>query len=156
MGLRKNLICAALAFASSASLTACAPEDEKCEPVAGVYQPIYVARSGNCGPITPKSLPLDGGAGGVKTSTVMEFGYNIVTMVVHKGCSIRVTQSIVTKEGMVESEMNGSDIAVHSSSQLSGQVSYTRFSPTMPQQAVCQGMYEATFTRPDSVVAPTM
>lgn len=158
MGLRENLIGAALAIAGSVSFVACAPEDEMCEPVAGTYQPIYIARSGNCGPITPKSLPMDGGSGGVKTTTVMEFGYNVVTMVVHKGCKISVNQSVVTKEGMVESTMDGDEVSVHSSAQLSGHVSYTRYTTVagMPQTIACQGMYEATFTRPDSVVAPTM
>jgi hypothetical protein len=112
-------------------------------------------RSGNCGPIAPTSLPLDGGDSGFKTTTVMEFGRDIVTEVVHKGCSLRVKQEIMAKNGMRESTMTGSDMAVHNSKQLSGQVSYTRFTPTMPQQVACEGMYEAQFTRPDSVVAPT-
>lgn len=156
MGLREKLNGAALALAAIAGLAACSPDEESCDPVAGVYQPMYVMRSGNCGPIAPTSLPLDGGAGGVKTSTVMEFGRDIVTSVVHKGCTIRVTQEIVTRAtGMRESTIYGGDMAVHSSKQLSGQVSFTRFTPTMPQTVVCQGMYEATFTRPDSVVAPT-
>jgi len=155
MGLREKLIGAALALVSSACVAACGPEEETCDRIAGTYQPTYVLRTGNCGPIAPTALPLDGGDSGVKTNTIMEFGRDIVTMVVHKGCSLHVTQEIMAKNGMRESTMNGNDMAVHSSAQLSGPVSYTRFTATMPQQIECTGMYEASFKRPDSVVAPT-
>lgn len=155
MGLREILIGAAIALTGGACLVACNPEEETCEHVDGTYQPVYVALTGNCGPVAQTQVPLDGGASGFKTNTIMEFGRNIVTTVVHKGCTLRVTQDIMNKEGMLESSMNGGDIAVHSAAQLSGQVSYTRYTPTQPQQVACQGMYEATFTRPDSVVAPT-
>jgi hypothetical protein len=155
MRLREKLIGAVVALASSVLLVSCAPEEQSCDPVAGVYQPIYVWRGGTCEFELPKtSVPLDGGASGFKMNTVMEFGRNIVTTVVHKGCTIRVTQEIVAKNGMVESTMNGGDIAVLSSKQLTGEVNYARFSPTMPQVEVCRGTYEATFTRPDSVAAP--
>ena len=50
---------------------------------------------------------------------------------------------------------NGGDIAVLSSKQLTGQVYYKRFTSTLPQTVECEGVYDATFTRPDSVVAPT-
>lgn len=155
MGLREKLIGAALVLAGSASLQACNPDEESCDRVAGVYQPLYVFRSGNCGEVASQSVPLDGGKGGVKMSTTVQFGRNIVTTVVHKGCSINVRQDIQGSNGFMESTMTGGDIAVHSSQQLSGQVSYTRYTATDPQQIACQGMYEATFTRPDSVVAPT-
>jgi hypothetical protein len=154
MGLREKLI-SIVVLAGSLLPMACAPEEEACDPVAGVYQPIYVARGGNCGPVPQTAVPLDGGNSGVKMNTVMEFGRNIVTKVVHKGCSLRVTQEIVAKNGMLESTMNGGDIAVLSSKQLTGQVVYQRFTPTMPQTVMCEGVYEATFTRPDSVVAPS-
>jgi len=155
MGLREKLIGAALALVSSASFAACGPEDAMCDRVEGTYQPVYEMRTGNCGPVAPTALPLDGGESGFKTNTIMEFGRDIITTVTHKGCTIRVKQEIMAKSGMLESAMNGGDIAVHSSKQLSGQVSYTRYTPTMPQQIACEGVYEATFTRPDSVVAPT-
>lgn len=155
MRLREKLISAAVALASSVLLVSCAPEEEACEPVAGIYQPIYVARAGNCGPVAATAVPLDGGNSGVKMNVVMEFGRNIVTTVVHKGCSLRVTQDITSKNGMMESKMDGGDIAVLSSKQLTGQVHYQRFTTTMPQVVACEGVYEATFTRPDSVVAPT-
>jgi len=148
MGLREMVLSAAFAAAGCAFLS-CTPEEEACDPVAGTYQPLYVPRSGNCGPIMSMLVPLDGGEGGVRTTTEMQFGRNIVTMVVHKGCSLRVTQQVVTKEGVLESLMNGGDIAVHDSKSLSGQVSYVRYTPT--QDIACQGMYDATFTRPDSV-----
>jgi hypothetical protein len=149
MGLREILMSAAFAAASSAFL-ACSPDEEICDPVAGTYQPLYVARAGNCGPITPMRIPLDGGQGGVMTSTEMQFGRDVVTMVVHKGCTLRVTQQVVTPDGLLESQMNGGDIAVHSSRSLSGQVTFVRYTPTM--EVACQGTYDATFTRPDSVV----
>jgi len=155
MELSEKLNRAALALAAIAGLASCAPEEESCDAVAGTYQPIYVMRSGNCGEVAPTSLPLDGGESGVKTTTVMELGRDIVTSVVHTGCRLRVTQDIVSKQGMRESTMNGGEIAVHSSQQLSGQVHYQRFTLTVPQTMICEGMYEATFTRPDSVVGPT-
>lgn len=155
MRLREKLIGAALALVSSACFAACGPEEESCDRIAGTYQPTYTMLSGNCGPIAPTALPLDGGESGVKTNTIMEFGRDIVTMVVHKGCWLSVTQEIMAKNGMRESTMNGSDLDVHSSKQLSGPVSYTRFTAAMPQEVECTGMYEASFTRPDSVVAPT-
>jgi hypothetical protein len=155
MRLREKLISAAVALVSSVLLVSCAPEEESCDPVAGVYQPIYVARAGNCGPVAATNVPLDGGSGGVQMNVVMEFGRNIITTVVHKGCSLRVTQDIMAKNGMLESSMNGGDIAVLSSKQLTGPVYYKRFTSTMPQTVACEGVYEATFTRPDSVVAPT-
>jgi hypothetical protein len=156
MRLREKLIGAAVALASSVLLVSCAPEEQPCDPVAGVYVPIYVAREGNCGPIAATDVPLDGGNSGVKMSIVMEFGRNIVTKVVHKGCSLSVKQDITAKNGMLESSMNGGDIHVLSSKQLTGPVYYQRFTSTMPQTIACEGVYEATFTRPDSVVAPTL
>jgi len=148
MGLREILMSAAFAAASSAFLS-CAPEEESCDAVEGTYEPLYVALAGNCGAIAPMRLPLDGGAGGVRTNTEMQFGRNIVTMVVHKGCQLRVTQQVMTKEGVLESEMNGVDIEVHDAKTLSGQVDYRRYTPTM--DVLCAGTYSATFTRPDSV-----
>jgi hypothetical protein len=155
MGLREKLIRAALVLVSSACFVACGPEDEMCDRVEGTYTPEYKMLTGTCGLVAPTMLPLDGGESGFKTNTIMEFGRDIITTVTHKGCTIRVKQEIMAKSGMLESALNGGDIAVHSSKQLSGQVSYTRYTPTMPQQIECQGVYEATFTRPDSVVAPT-
>jgi hypothetical protein len=155
MGLREKLIRAALVLVSSACFAACGPEDAMCDRVEGTYTPAYVMRTGTCGPVAPTMLPLDGGESGFKTNTIMEFGRDIITEVTHKGCTIRVKQEIMAKNGMLESSMNGGDIVVHSSKQLSGQVKYTRFTPTDPQQVACEGVYEATFTRPDSVVAPT-
>lgn len=149
MGLREILMSAAFAAASSAFLS-CAPDEEVCDPVAGTYQPLYVATTGNCGPIAPMLVPLDGGSGGVRTTTEMQFGRDIVTMVVHKGCQLRVTQQVITKEGVMESQLDGGEIAVHSSKSLSGQVSFVRYTPT--HDVACQGTYNATFTRPDSVV----
>lgn len=148
MGLRQILMSVALAAAGSAFLS-CAPEDEVCDAVEGTYQPLYVARTGNCGPIEPMRVPLDGGSGGVRMSTEMQFGRDIVTMVVHKGCTLRVTQQVLSKEGLLESQMDGSEIEVHNSKQLSGQVSYVRYTPA--QEVACSGTYDATFTRPDSV-----
>lgn len=156
MRLREKLISAVCALAGSSLLVSCAPEAQACDPVAGTYTPVYVVAGGNCGPMPETKLPLDGGSGGVKTTTVMEFGRNIVTKVVHKGCTISVDQTIQAKSGMVESSMHGDYIEVHNSKQLSGTVHYERFTTTMPQAVECQGVYQATFTRPDSVVAPTM
>ena len=148
MDLRQILMSAAV-IAASGALSSCAPEDEVCDPVDGTYEPLYTARTGDCGPIAPMLVPLDGGSRGVRTSTEMQFGRDIVTMVVHKGCTLRVTQQVLTKEGLLESMMNGGEITVHSSAQLSGVVEYVRYTPE--QQKACEGTYDATFTRPDSV-----
>jgi len=151
MGLRQLLISATV-VAASAALVSCSPDDEACDHVAGTYQPLYVPVSGNCGPISTMAVPLDGGSGGVRTHMEMQFGRDVVTMVVHKGCTLRVTQQVLNKEGLLESQMNGGEIAVLNSKQLSGQVSFTRYPAT--QDVACAGMYDATFTRPDSVLVP--
>ena len=92
-----------------------------CEPIAGTYQPLYIPVSGNCGPITAMRVPLDGGVGGVKIHQEMQFGRDIYTEVVHKGCILRVTQQVY-QQGVLESTMSGPELAVHSSKELSGQV----------------------------------
>lgn len=150
MGLRQVLMCTALAAVSTAMFS-CSPDDEMCERVEGIYQPLYVARSGNCGPITGMSVPLDGGSGGVKTHMEMQFGRDVFTMVVHKGCSLRVSQQIYM-QGVLQSEMYGDEIAVHSAKELVGQVEYKRFEGT--PQPTCIGMYDVTFKRPDTVLNP--
>lgn len=152
MELRAYLVGAVLAFACVA-LASCSPSDEACDPVAGTYQPLYVPMTGNCGPISPIRVPLDGGAGGVRTHQEMQFDRMVTTMVVHKGCSLRVTQE-VSLYGVLESRLNGEDIAVHNSNELSGMVSFTRFTNGMPQTELCEGMYNATFRRPDLVFQP--
>jgi len=152
MGLRAYFLRAVLAVAGVA-LASCSPSDEVCDPVAGTYQPLYMQMTGNCGPINAIRVPLDGGAGGVRTHQEMQFDRMITTMVVHKGCSLRVTQE-VSLYGVLESRLNGEDIAVHNSNELSGMVSFTRFTNGVPQSEICAGMYNATFRRPDSVFQP--
>jgi len=149
MGLRKIVFSAVLVVASS-GLSSCAPEDGVCDPIAGTYQPLYIPVSGNCGPITAMRVPLDGGVSGVKMHQETLFGRDIYTEVVHKGCELRVTQHVY-QQGVLESIMNGPSLAVHSSKELSGQVSFKRFTPTAPPQEACVGTYNATFTRPDGV-----
>jgi len=149
MGLRKIVFSSILAIASS-GLSSCAPEENVCDPIAGTYQPLYTPVSGNCGLINAMRVPLDGGESGVKMHQEMQFGRDILTEVVHKGCTLRVTQHVY-QQGVLQSTMNGPELAVHSSKELSGQVSFTRFTATDPQQQACVGTYNATFTRPDGV-----
>jgi hypothetical protein len=106
--------------------------------------------TGNCGPITALRVPLDGGSGGVRTHQEMQFDRMITTTVVHKGCSVRVTQEI-SLYGVIESRLDG-EVAVHNSNELSGPVTFQRYTGMMTE--VCAGMYNATFSRPDSVFQP--
>jgi hypothetical protein len=131
-------------------LASCAPEEGVCDAVAGTYQPLYMQMAGNCGPLNGARVPLDGGEGGVKTHQEMQFDKMVTTMVVHKGCTLRVTQE-VSLNGVLESRMNGEEIAVHNSNELSGQVTFTRFTNGVPQTELCAGLYTATFQRPNSI-----
>jgi hypothetical protein len=134
---------------ASIAVAACSSSDEICDPVAGTYQPLYMPMNGNCGPIANIRVPLDTGNASVKTHQEMQFDRLVTTEVIHKGCSVSVTQD-VSFAGVLESRMQG-EVAVHSSSELSGPVNFARFVNGDPTALSCAGTYNATFSRPDSV-----
>lgn len=136
------------------TLGACAVDDTMCPAVSGVYEPTYTPLDGTCGFITsPNMLPFgeSSGSGSIKTLE-NRLNDDVTTEVVHKGCTVRVSQTVATKEGILQSQIEGESIKVHNARELSGRVQYIRFNAF--NQIECQGNYEATIRKPTPLGIP--
>jgi len=115
--------------------------------LTGTYAVVLTPRAGNCGLVaTPAKLTVPESTSGVVMRTEMEFGRNLVTSIVNKGCSLRLTHEVTTSSGLLESRLNAGDLALVSEGQLQGQATVERYTPTMPQTVACEGVYEMTMS----------
>jgi hypothetical protein len=120
--------------------------DRECD-LTGTYVVVLTPRAGNCGLVaTPSRLTVPESTSGVVMHTEMEFGRNLVTSIVNKGCSLRLTHEVTTSSGLLESRLDAGDLALVSEGQLQGQATVQRYTPTMPQTVACEGVYEMTMS----------
>jgi hypothetical protein len=108
---------------------------------------MYVPLTGNCGFIdSPNMLPFGEGSGSGSIKTLENrLNDDVVTEVVRKGCTVRVSQVVATKQGIVQSQIEGESLKVHNARELSGQVKYLRFNEL---GVACEGTYEAQIRKP--------
>jgi hypothetical protein len=129
-----------------AGVAGCAVDDQACPAVDGVYVPQYQQVSGDCGPIaSPNSVKFQGTSAGMVTTMETRLNEDVTTVIVHKGCTVRMTQQVALKSGQVQSQIDGESLRVRSASTLQGQVDYVRYDPL--SQVACQGRYNATFSK---------
>lgn len=148
MGLRSmsRLAALLLTLGSALSFVGCAVDDQVCAPVNGRYQPLYTQISGTCGEIqSPNMVEFESGAPGLRMVTENRLDSDVTTIVVLKGCTVRVTQTVATKAGQLESQIDGDEIRVQNANVLEGQVSYVKYDPM--SQPMCTGVYNATFSK---------
>jgi hypothetical protein len=133
------------------AVAGCSTPPVNCAAVSGSYQALYTPVGGNCGPVqNPHRVPFDGGKSGVQTTVQMFANANVVTEIVMMGCTARMTQ-IVQAQGTVQSRIDGSPIDIEDESELTGKVTLTRYDGT--GAVMCQGTYDAAFTKNVSTVA---
>lgn len=139
-----------LAFIA-APLAGCGTEDASCPEVAGKYEPLYIPLSGTCGSIDrPYRVPFDGGENGVNTIMERHVNMSITTEIVHKGCSVRMTQTVTDKDGRVASQIDGETIAIETQNELNGQVIMTVYDDV--GAVSCVGTYDALFTKNTTII----
>jgi hypothetical protein len=124
-----------------------------CERPNGAYEALYVAASGDCGPIAqPFPIPIETGDASVATTTEMRLNVDITTMVVLRGCSVRITQTVTAKTGAVESQISANALSIDPDGVLRGTADLVRFSEN--NQPLCQGSYQVTLMRRRALGAP--
>jgi hypothetical protein len=130
----------------------CGVQTQQCDAVMGQYQPLYTLLQGDCGPITmPNYVPVDSGYRGapiVKTENFLNG--SVSTEIVMKGCSMRVTQSVM-QGGAVRSKLNGDEINIENENELTGTVTLTRFNEG--GTTACTGVYDARLTKNMSTIS---
>jgi hypothetical protein len=120
--------------------------DRQCD-LTGTYGVVLTQRAGNCGPVaTPVMLTVPESTSGVVMHTEMQFDRNLVTSIVNKGCSLRLTHEVTTSSGLLESRLDAGDLQLVSEGQLQGQAIVQRYAPTLPQTVACEGIYEMTMS----------
>ena len=141
----------ALLIVAVLAATGCSTPPANCGAVSGSYQALYTPLGGNCGPVqNPHRVPFDGGQNGVQTTIQMFANGDVVTEIVMMGCTARMTQ-IVEEPGGASSRIDGSPIDIEDANQLTGQVTLARYDGM--GTLMCQGTYDATFTKNASTVA---
>jgi hypothetical protein len=133
------------------ALAGCSTPPVNCGAVSGNYQALYTPVGGNCGPFqNPHRVPFDGGPSGVKTTVQMLANADVVTEIVMMGCTARMTQ-IVQAQGSVQSRIDGAPIDIEDADELTGKVTLTRYDGM--GGVMCQGTYDAAFTKNASTIA---
>ena len=116
---------------------ACGGDDGLCPAVSGVYEPLYVARSGTCGPLDDANyVPIENDTQIQKFANV-----DVETETIVMGCRLNMTQTVRDKMGVPQKQIAGSSLDVKSSNKVSGMVTLTRFDAA--GVAVCYGEYDA-------------
>ena len=118
-------------------LMACGGDEGLCPKVTGVYEPLYVARSGTCGP-EPEAfyVPIENDIQIMKFANV-----DVETETIVMGCSLKMTQIVRNKMGIPEKRIDGSALDVQSSNKVEGMITLTRYDAAgVP---VCWGEYDA-------------
>jgi len=116
---------------------ACGGDDGLCPAVSGVYEPLYVARSGTCGPLTDANyVPIENDTQIQKFANV-----DVETETIVMGCRLNMTQTVRDKMGVPQKQIAGSSLDVKSSNKVAGMVTLTRYDAMgVP---VCYGEYDA-------------
>jgi hypothetical protein len=122
--------------ADSGALVAEEDSAVECE-LTGDYEVILTMRSGNCGPAQVSRITIPEAE--VLTHTEMRFDVEVVTTTVLKGCSVRLTQEMVSRQGLLVSQLSASDLQLVSEGTLQGQAQLTRF---QDNAVICEGLYE--------------
>jgi hypothetical protein len=148
----RSLGLAALAAIFSTLVPGCQSEDEACPRVTGFFEAQYAWVDGNCSP-TFDPLPVDfsAGEGGVTHSTMYRVNDKIETEVIMKGCTLRMSQSLIDREDTRLADIEGESLVIESASELSGVV-YRREYDNQGQ-TVCQGIYDALYTKNTVTIA---
>jgi hypothetical protein len=115
----------------------CGADDGLCPAVKGVYEPLYVARSGTCGPLTDANhVPIENDTQIQKFANV-----DVETETIVMGCRLNMTQTVRDKMGIPQKQIVGAALDVQSSNQVAGMVTLTRYDAA--GTPVCWGEYDA-------------
>jgi hypothetical protein len=118
-------------------LMACGGDEGICPRVAGVYEPLYVARSGTCGPLNDANyVPIQNDIQIQKFANV-----DVETETIVMGCSLKMTQIVRDKMGIPQKRIDGSALDVQSSNKVEGMITLTRYDAL--GNPVCWGEYDA-------------
>ncbi len=113
---------------------------QECEQASGVYEPLYTALSGDCGPLTDaNNVPVQNGLQIQKFAAV-----DIETETAVMGCSVTLLQTVLDKQGAPQKKIMGT-LRIDSATKLSGEVSLTRYDSN--GFALCAGTYDATLPK---------
>jgi hypothetical protein len=124
-----------------AGAVACGGDDGICPKVGGVYEPLYVARSGTCGPLNDANyVPIENDIQIQKFANV-----DVETETIVMGCSIKMTQIVRDKMGVPQKRIDGSALDVQSSNKVEGMITLTRYDTV--GNPVCWGEYDAMLQR---------
>ena len=132
-----------LVLAALAAAVGCAPEEQACDEVMGVYQATYTYIDGNCAFMQQTAGPFDM-TSRLSASTMMQVRVDdmITTEVIKKGCTVQITRKS-SREGATLWEMEGS-LNVESQDVLSGPM--VRYEWANGLQS-CGGTYEVVMQR---------
>jgi hypothetical protein len=132
-----------LVLAASVAAAGCAPEEQACDAVMGVYQGTYTYIDGNCAFMQQTAGPFDM-TSSQATSTMMLVRVDdmIITEVIKQGCTVQITRK-ASREGATLWQMEGK-LDVESEDVLSGPM--VRYEWLNGAQ-VCGGTYDVMMQR---------
>ena len=125
---------------------ACGGDNGLCPAVSGVYEPLYEARSGTCGPLDDANyVPIENDTQIQKFANV-----DVETETIVMGCRLHMTQTVRDKMGVPQKQIAGSALDVKSSNKVSGLVTLTRYDAA--GTPVCWGEYDAMLQKDTTTI----
>jgi hypothetical protein len=133
---------------ASLLLTACGADEVKCPTVGGTFEPLYIPRNSNCAPLTSTyRVPFDGGNNGVNMTYMNFANVEVVTEVVLKGCTVRMTQKVTDRDTKaLQLTIDGEALNIKNQNRIEGMVELVQYDEVAGTVA-CSGQYDATFTK---------
>lgn len=116
---------------------ACGGGDGRCPAVEGVYEPLYIIRSGTCGELTDANNVLI-----QDDIQIQKFAnVDVETETIVMGCSIKLIQIVRDKMGVPQKKIDGASLDVENANKVAGMVTLTRFDAA--GAPICYGEYDA-------------